>query len=355
MRTDIYYWKCDNPTPVEQKRLYNDKYAAADIAGLVSDIAAAEFGEAPASVEAAGGQGNHYTYLLHYPDRTLFFRSDDGVAEDDYMEAENAVMKLVRAHGVPVPEVFASDASKSRFPIRYQILELLKGKSLNSFYDDGTLQTDTVARDLGRCMARIHDIKLDGFGFINTDELRRTGRMSGLDCSNGDYFHKRLDSHLKYLVDTGFLSQADCARVERLFAQHRGLLELDRGSLVHKDMALWNVIGEPGKVKAIIDWDDVVIDDPVDDISILMCFYDESFLKPFLAGYVEVRPLPDEYDVRVNLYLARNMLWKAVIRSFMGYFDMSGDFFLLGKDDGATLKKQTYARLFGALDCLEYS
>ncbi len=353
MRNDIYYWKCDSPTPVEQKRLYNDKYAAADIAALVSDIAQAEFGKAPVSVEAAGGQGNHYTYLLRYPDRTLFFRSDDGVAEDDYMEAENAVMKLVRAHGVPVPEVFASDASKNRFPVRYQILELLTGKSLNSFYDDGTLEVDTIARELGRCMAKIHEIKLDGFGFLNTDELRKSGRMVGLDSTNSAYFYKCLDSHIKYLEDTGFLSVDQGVRVEQLFSQHESLLEIDRGSLVHKDMAMWNVIGEPGKISAIIDWDDAVIDDPVDDISILMCFYDERFLTPFLAGYKEVRTLPDDFDTRVNLYLARNMLWKSVIRSYMGYFDMSGDFFLLGKTDGGALKERTYAKLFGALDAME--
>lgn len=353
MRTDIYYWKCDNPTPVEQKRTYNDKYSATDLTGLASEIASAEYGTAPERVEPAGGQGNHYTYLLHYPDRTLFFRSDDGVAEDDYMEAENAVMKLVRKHGVPVPHVFASDASKGRFPVRYQILELVQGKSLNTFYDAGTLDIDAAAAKLGACMAKMHEIKLDGFGFLNTDTLRRSGEMIGLDTTNSAYFHKRLEAHLKYLLDSSFLSASETGRIETLFSRHGALLDIERGSLVHKDMALWNVIGESDRISAIIDWDDAVIDDPVDDISILMCFYDEGLLEPFLAGYTGVRNLPEDFHVRVNLYLARNMLWKAVIRSFMGYFEMSGDFFLLGKANGDALRRQTYEKLFGALDVLE--
>ena len=34
-RTNIYYWKCDNPLTFEEKRGYNDKYARADISGMV--------------------------------------------------------------------------------------------------------------------------------------------------------------------------------------------------------------------------------------------------------------------------------------------------------------------------------
>jgi len=202
-------------------------------------------------------------------------------------------------------------------------------------------------------MAKVHGIQLDGFGFLNTDESHSNDRLVGLDSTNSAYFHKRLDFHLKYLLDAEFLSSDQAKRVERLFAGHENLLHLARGSLVHKDLALWNVIGEPDRINAIIDWDDVVVDDPVDDISILMCFYDERFLAPLLAGYQAIRSLPDDFSIRVNLYLARNMLWKAVIRSFMGYFDMKSDFFLLGNSDGAALKQQTYERLFGALDALE--
>lgn len=40
--------------------------------------------------------------------------------------------------------------------------------------------------------------------------------------------------------------------------------------------------------------------------------------------------------------LLRNMLWKAVIRISMKYFEMTGDFFILSKENRASLKQFTY-------------
>ena len=125
MRTDIYYWKCDNPLPEAEKLVYNDKYRLADVSELVSQIAKQHFGAAPRCVEPTGSEGNHYTYIIRYPDRSVFFRADDGKIDDDYMDAEAAAMALARRHGIFVPVVYATDTSHSKFPIRYQLLELV--------------------------------------------------------------------------------------------------------------------------------------------------------------------------------------------------------------------------------------
>ena len=54
MRTDVYYWKCDNPLPMTQKRLYNDKYAQADITETVRAIAAEFLSAQPDALRRAG-------------------------------------------------------------------------------------------------------------------------------------------------------------------------------------------------------------------------------------------------------------------------------------------------------------
>ena len=97
MRTDIYYWKCDCPLPAEGKLVYNDKYALADISEMVRSVAIDHFGREPVAVRAAKGEGNHYAYLIETEERTVFFRADDGKLDDDYMDAECAVMKAVGA------------------------------------------------------------------------------------------------------------------------------------------------------------------------------------------------------------------------------------------------------------------
>lgn len=345
MRTDIYYWKCDNPLPAEEKLAYNDKYRLADIAPLVRQAAEHHFGAAPAAVESTGSAGNHYAYKVLYPDRTLFFRADDGKMDDDYMAAEEHAMALARGQGVPVPKVFVTDVTKSLLPVRYQFIEWLDDAPLRQYDQAGTLERAAVGRQLGRYVARWHRVKLDGFGFLNTEELRRSKRAVGLDASNAGYFNKRLPDHLRYLRDAEFLTPALTREIEGLFRRHERLLEVPRGSLLHKDIAFWNVLGTPDRVTAVIDWDDVVIGDPVDDIAILKCFYNDEVMTPFLSGYREVARLPDDFEARLSLYLLRNMLWKAVIRIFMKYFEMTGSFFILGPENRQSLRQFTVDRL----------
>ncbi len=345
MRTNIYYWKCDNPLPVEEKLVYNDKYALADITEIVRTFATDFFGRPPVAVKTNGSKGNHYTYLIEYEDRTVFFRADDGKVDDDYMDAEKAVVDLVLARGVPAAGIFQVDTSKTKFPFRYQLMELIPGRCLNEYHQAGTLDTLAVGRQVGKYIAAFHQIKLDGFGFLNTDILRREKRLIGLDRSNQDYFYKRLADHLKYLRDTQFLSAPAVQEIEELFQKNESLLNLQRGSLVHKDLAFWNLIGLPAQVNAIIDWDDAIIGDPVDDLAILKCFYNDDIFNPILDGYREVSPLPDLFYPKLWLYLIRNMLWKAVIRIFMKYFEMKDDFFILNRDNRSSLKQFTYDRL----------
>ncbi len=345
MRTNVYYWKCDNPLPVAEKRLYNDKYAQADITQTVKAIATEFLSAPPDAVRHTGSAGNHYAYLIDHGGETYFFRSDDGKLDDDYMLAEQAAMELAGRHGVPVPRVFACDVSKRRYPIRYQILEYMPFPDVNKHDQAGTLDRDAVGRQVGTILARLHGIELDGFGFFDTGQLAKAGTIRGLDASARGYFFKCLQTHLGYLRDVEFLGADEVRQIEQLFGRHDGLLELDQGSMLHRDMAFWNLVGSPTQVMAVVDWDDVVSGDPADDLSILRCFYDDDVWLPLLDSYQELRPLPDEFEGRLSLYLTRNMLWKSMIRHYMGYFEMKGDFFILNPENAGGLEAATRKRL----------
>lgn len=353
MRTNIYYWKCDNPLPIAEKRLYNDKYAQADITDTVEAIATDFLNEAPDAVKHMGSAGNHYAYLIEYAGRTYFFRSDDGKLDDDYMLAEQAAMRMARQRGIPVPELLACDVSMERHPVRYQIFEHIPYPDLNKHDQADKLDRDTVGRQVGDILARLHGIQLDGFGFFDTAQLASSDTVHGLDTSNRDYFLKCLDAHLAYLRDVGFLSVEQVREIEQLIARHDALLELDRGSLLHKDMAFWNLLGSPEQVEAVIDWDDVVSGDPVDDLSIVRCFYDDDVWLPLLDSYRAVRSLPADFDARLAMYLMRNMLWKSMIRHAMGYFEMTGDFFILNRETREDLETATRLRLAMGVDALK--
>ena len=189
-----------------------------------------------------------------------------------------------------------------------------------------------------------------GFGPFSTELVRTAGELRGYHASYADYFHTRLDRHLAFLVEKQFLTCAQADDLQREIDTHAALLALPAACLVHKDLALWNILGTSDRIAAFIDFDDTVGGDPLDDISLLGCFHDGATIAGVLAGYATVRPLPADYRRRFWLHLLRNMIWKAVIRVGAGYFERTSGFFLVGAGaSGADLRAFTLARIATAL------
>jgi fructosamine-3-kinase len=125
---------------------------------------------------------------------------------------------------------------------------------------------------------------------------------------------------------------------------------LPAGCLVHKDLALWNILGSPGRIAAYIDWDDAISGDPMDDLSLLGCFHGGPVIERAFAGYTRIRPLPPDYMTRFWIHLLRNMLVKAVIRVGAGYFTRTDSFFLIDTGvSGTDLESFTRTRIETAL------
>jgi aminoglycoside phosphotransferase (APT) family kinase protein len=345
MRESIYYWKCDSPLDHESKRRYNSKYELADISGEVERVCSDFFGAKPAEIAPAGADGNHYGYVVEYPDARYFFRADDGLTEDDYMIVESAVMRIVAERGVPVPKVFHTDVSMREVSFRFQILQMMEEKDLNKHYQNKTLDVDAVGFQLGAILAEIHSIEKPGFGFVDSAVLADSGGIAGLNGDYASYFNTRLDTHLAYIVDNELISAELADDIQAAISANSDVLELPRGCLTHRDIAFWNILGTETQITAVIDWDDAVIGHPADDFGILTCFYDENVISAVKRGYESVRTPPSGFERARWLHALRNMLWKMMIRHYMGYFDQSGDFFILNDDNRGSLYDFTLSKI----------
>jgi len=256
------------------------------------------------------------------------------------------VLDRVRAVGVRTPEVLGCDASRRQVDFAWQALERIAAPDLNRWFRQGTLDVERIAPAIGRAVAMWQSISCRGFGSLDA-------KLDGALPAYVDYFHLRLDEHLSFLVRRGFLSTARRDEIAEEIEKHRDLLSIDRGCLVHKDLALWNILGTPNEIAAFIDFDDAVGGDPTDDLALSACFHDGPFVLRVIDGYAEVRPLPDDFERRLWLHLLRNMLVKAVIRVGAGYFDRDGGFFLIGRGSGGDdLRRFTEARIATALSGL---
>ena len=165
------------------------------------------------------------------------------------------MLERVRAVGVPTPCVYACDATRDRVPFAWQALERIPAPDLNHWFKLGGFDVPKVAFDIGAAVARWQQIVLPGFGVLDES-------LQGCHAKYEDYFCLRLDAHLAFLVSRGFLAQQQSDEILAEIERHRALLDLKTGCLVHKDLALWNILGKTDRIAAFIDFDDAISGDP---------------------------------------------------------------------------------------------
>ncbi len=351
-RRNIHYWKCDRPAAFHgtQTRGEPDARIEQQLAEQLRDRLCA----GSVVLQPACSQGNHLTWTAQVGGLDLFVRVENGPELDQHLAVESALLDRVRATGVPTPRVFDTDAARTRVPFAWQALERIAFRDLNHWHRLNQLNAARIAYDIGMNVARWQTIQTAGFGPFDLDHWRSDGRLAGYHATYADYFHLRLEEHLAFLVAKGFFTSAQRDDFWQAIAKHTPLLALTQGCLVHKDLALWNILGTADQIHAFIDFDDAISGDPMDDLSLLACFHDASFLQRVFDGYTSLRPLPSNHRRRFWLHLLRNMIVKAVIRVGAGYFDRDDGFFLIGSGcSGVDLKRFTEQRLTLALHGLE--
>ncbi|MFM7604989.1 MAG: phosphotransferase family protein [Prosthecobacter sp.] len=338
-RREIHYWKCDRPSAFH--RLQTRALADAEVSPELEKQLCRFFNTPNIVLSRGRGQGNHLTWNAEVDGKPCFIRVENGPEKDAHLAVESTLLDRVREAGVRTPRVFGCDASRTRVPFAWQALERVSAPDLNQWFKQGTLDLPKIAFEIGAAVAKWQAITFENFGVL--DESLR-----GYRTSYADYFNLRLDEHLRFLVDRGFLNNTD--EIQEVIEEHCSILDLTQGCLVHKDLALWNILGTGKQIVAFIDFDDAICGDPMDDLSLLACFHDALFLQRAFEGYQSVRRLPEDPVRRFWLHLLRNMIVKAVIRVGTGYFDHDDSFFLIGSgSSGATLRETTLAKLNTAL------
>ena len=347
-RTGIYYWKCDRAAA-----FHGTEAMRPDTPLLESQLRQAlekHFSGTPLSLHPANGQGNHRTFCLTLGTLEAFVRTEDGPERDNYFDVESVVISELRQRGIPAPQVLACDCDRTDTPFAWQVLEYVPFPDLNHHYKQGTLPLEQLAEAIGEAVARWQDIQPPGYGPFSASEAHTCKRLTGLHTSYASYYTLNLQRHLDFLVTNSFFTCSQATAIREAIDRRRDLLGLSQGCLVHKDLALWNILGTPRQIAAFIDWDDAISGDPMDDLSLLGCFYGAPVIRRALAGYARVRPLPENYAIRFWFCLLRNMLVKAVIRVGAGYFKRNDSFFLIGAgSSGADLESFTRARIVTAL------
>jgi len=336
-RKDIHYWKCDRPAAFHGTHLRQavSREMEDQLSGALKDL----FATNAITLSPGAGQGNHLTWQAEVDGVPMFLRIENGPEKDGHLRVESAILDRVRDIGVRTPLVHGCDASREKVPFAWQALELIAEPDLNHWQKKNCLSVDEIAFGIGEAVGKWQSVKIPEYGVPDH-------HLHGCHSTYADYFHLNLERHLAFLVERQFLSPVEKQEILDVITEHSALLDLEQGCLVHKDLALWNVLGTADQITAFIDFDDAISGDPMDDLSLLACFHDSEFLVRAIAGYQTVCALPEEHRRRFWMHLLRNMIVKAVIRVGAGYFERDDQFFLIGKGgSGADLKRVTEMKM----------
>lgn len=351
-RSNIYYWKCDRPAV-----LHGTARRSTDLPSVAQAARSAlskTLGVSNITLTLFPSQGNHLTWIADIDGEPVFLRVENGPEKDRHLEVESALTTMVGNTGVRVPRIIAVDASRSECPFAWQAIEYLDCTDLNTHFKAGCLRTKDIAREIGASVAKWQSMPTTGFGIFKAASCMNAEPAKAYHRNYESYFRLRLEEHLQYLADKQFLSPPETNRIEHAINCHSGLLQFSSGCFVHKDLALWNVLGSPATVEAFIDFDDAISGDPLDDLSLLACFHNAEFVSDAIRGYQTVRALPEDHRRRLWLHLLRNMIVKSVIRIGAGYFEQSQGLFLFGSgDSGRDFEIFTKKRLITAVSGLE--
>lgn len=214
------------------------------------------------------------------------------------------------ARGFPTPRIVHVDTSRVHAPYPFQVVEYVDGLSLRSAPEETVRK---VLGQLGAALAKLHG------GAAPSDRYGRVG--IGLLPDWDLFVTWHVEAHIKYCLDHGLITVEQAKTVNTIFTD---CIFLDSpSSLLHGDLSYDNILLDSvtNDLKAVIDWEDAVLGDPIFDLAGLATFHPVERHASFIDSYYAGRAKPDDFEYRFWMYYLRIALAKAVHRHRFGYPD----------------------------------
>ena len=206
------------------------------------------------------------------------------------LDLEAVVLPLAAAAGLPVPEIVEHAPGREGAP-PYLVQQFVPGARLDHDGLDAEVRRDGH-RDLGRLLARLHaaDLHVDA----------RAARLLPVHPDDPP------QGVVQRLADDGWIGARDAPWLLGWFEDLAEVRGPDGGAplLVHGDAAASNVLVDPGsgRVRALLDWGDAAIADPLSDLAKV----EPRFLPEAVHGYAD----DVHHERRVSAgALAHQLLW----------------------------------------------
>ena len=245
-----------------------------------------------------------YVYRITARSGTYYMRF---LPENASFAAEVLVHNTLCAAGVSVPRVIGFEHKNEHTGLSVMLVDEIPGTCIEDDLPKVNLQD--ILREAGRQLARIHNIPVDGFGWIDKgSHLILKGEKRSFD----EYFREYLNNDLQSLCRYPF-SDAEIMRITDLMLTAQRMLNVQKGVLVHGDFDISHIFHSAGRYRGIIDFGEIRGNNRLFDLATFVGFYQDRRLYSYLLeGYCEIAHLTDE-----DLYATELMALFIILR-FLG-------------------------------------
>ncbi len=214
--------------------------------------------------------------------------------EKDILNTEISVYKKLEGSAVKRPNVVYVDTTRTVVPVDYFIMEALNAPLLGYAFPSQK-QRKRFSYQLGACLAELHKIKGEGFGY----------EQCGLQTTWAEAYKKMVND---IIADATILDvKVDTFRISSIIEHAEPYLkEVTEPSLVHFDVWLGNIfVSKTHNFQGLIDWERAMWGDPIGDFISINMFRDFERNEYLIKGYNSVTPLVINESVRIRANLMR--------------------------------------------------
>ena len=175
--------------------------------------------------------------------------------------------------------------------LAFFLVEEARGVALSDLWSFPDEEPPEALRPLlskvGGYAARLHSMRLDGFGSCDEDHFRTTGELRGRNASWRTAVLTEAQRDLVRLASARVIDNGLVASMQEVMESFGPpLAEFGGARLIHGDLQVYHILVDPAEatVRAFIDFGDVGSGDPVWELAIFSAWEDGA-LRYFLEGY----------------------------------------------------------------------
>ena len=319
-RNDCFYWQTDRKISAEEAAMiWKDRHSAITNEELFDKINTQLVNDklkyikpCDENAQTSFGNVNSIRVGVLESGKEVIIRCHPKGVKNGYFFSESLSSSIALSKGIPAYQTYTIHDLESDDDISYQVIEKLSGDTVQFYLKEHPEKENQLVYEMGKTMARLHKIKVNGFGPFKNEEAKN-GNLVGTFKSLNESINAGLDENLERLVKYNILTQDIAVKMKELFKDNP-LLESDISVLVHNDFADWNLLTDGNAITGVIDWDECVGGHPIQEIACWSTFFDPERITSFLEGYFSETKKYDNFVELFQLFRLRYTISKMALR-----------------------------------------